>query len=146
MIKCTTWNTRLCPHPTMIKKMKTFLEVEGKIGPIPMSQFRPPLPDTTPTLGRTVLWRKEREQCPIDSGLQLPSLPLHNHPYQRPHLNPKMMYQIANPYFQFQFVRAHYGLVQAKCQVTYLRTGTGCSLQTVWTMAMKINLKMIIRS
>ena len=34
LIKCTHWNTRLCLHPTIIKKMKTFLEVEGKTGPI----------------------------------------------------------------------------------------------------------------
>ena len=32
LIKCTPWSTRLCPHPTIIKKMKTFLEVEGKMG------------------------------------------------------------------------------------------------------------------
>ena len=37
------------------------------------------------------------------------------------------MYQIADPYPQFQFTRAPHGLAQAKCQVTYLRTGTGCS-------------------
>ena len=44
LIKYTPWNTRVCPHPTIIKKMKTFLEVEGKIGPIPQpasSQYRP---------------------------------------------------------------------------------------------------------
>ena len=42
-------HTRVCPHPTIIKKMKTFLEVEGKMGPIPQptsSQYRPPQPDT----------------------------------------------------------------------------------------------------
>ena len=39
------------PHPTIIKKMKTFLEVEGKMGPIPQptsSQYRPPQLDTNP--------------------------------------------------------------------------------------------------
>ena len=30
VIKCTPWSTRLCTHPTITKKMKTFLEVEGK--------------------------------------------------------------------------------------------------------------------
>ena len=50
LIKCTLWNTRLCPHPTIIKKMKTFLEVEGKMGliPQPTSQYRTPQPDTNP--------------------------------------------------------------------------------------------------
>ena len=49
LIKCTPWSTRLCPHPTIIKKMKTFLGVEGKIGPIPQptsSQYRPSQLDT----------------------------------------------------------------------------------------------------
>ena len=48
LIKYTPWSTRLCPHPTIIKKMKTHLEVEGKMGPVHASQFRPPLPDTNP--------------------------------------------------------------------------------------------------
>ena len=51
LIKCTSWNTRLHPHPTIIKKMKTFLAVEGKMGPIPQpasSQYRSPQPDTNP--------------------------------------------------------------------------------------------------
>ena len=45
LIKCTPWSTRLHPHPTIIKKMKTFLEVEGKMGlipvPVPDKEFRP---------------------------------------------------------------------------------------------------------
>ena len=54
LIKCTPWNMRLHLHPTIIKKMKTFLEVDGKMGPIsvpvPGNQFRPPLPDTNPNV------------------------------------------------------------------------------------------------
>ena len=30
--------------------MKTFSEVEGKMGPVLASQFRPPLPDTNPNI------------------------------------------------------------------------------------------------
>ena len=62
VIKCTPWSTRLCPHPTIIKKMKTFLEVEGRMGPAPApaptatpaatSEFRPPLPSTNPKCHR----------------------------------------------------------------------------------------------
>ena len=54
VIKCTPWSTRLHPHPTIIKKMKTFLEVEGKMGPAPTpaNQFRPPLPKTNPNIGK----------------------------------------------------------------------------------------------
>ena len=51
LIKCNLWNTRLCPHPTIIKKMRTYLELEGKLGPKPQPQtnpFRPPLPNTNP--------------------------------------------------------------------------------------------------
>ena len=33
------------------------------------------------------------------------------------------MYQIANPYLQFQSTRALHGLVETKCQVTYLKIG-----------------------
>ena len=35
VIKCNPWSTRLCPHPTIIKKMKTYLELEGKLEPKP---------------------------------------------------------------------------------------------------------------
>ena len=116
LIKCTLWNTRLCPHLTIIKKMKTFLEVEGKMDQIPTSQFRSPLHRyQPPTSGRTMLQRGEREQHPRDAGPQLQSLPPHICLYQRPHQNPKLMFQIADPQLQFQFVSALHGLVQAKC-------------------------------
>ena len=76
LIKCTLWITRLCPHPTIVKKMKTFLEVEGKmvqycsppaasIGPFSLTQ--------TLMLGRIRPWRRERGQhSPRDSGLTQP--------------------------------------------------------------------------
>ena len=51
IIKCNPWSTRLCPHPTIIKKMKTYLELEGKLGPKPQpqsDQFKPIQPDTNP--------------------------------------------------------------------------------------------------
>ena len=51
LIKCNPWSTRLCPHPTFIKKMKTYLKLEGKLGPKPQPQsnkFRPPQPNTNP--------------------------------------------------------------------------------------------------
>ena len=47
LIKCTPWSMRLCPHPIIIKKMKTFLEVENKMElilvPAPGNQSRHPL-------------------------------------------------------------------------------------------------------
>ena len=66
--------------------MKTFLEVEGEIGPVPTSQFRPPLPDTNPNIRKDNAAEK-REQHLGGLGQQLLSLPPCIHPYQRSHLN-----------------------------------------------------------
>ena len=48
----------------MIKKMKTFLEVEGKMGLIPPSQFRPPLPDTNPNIRKDNATEKRKRAVP----------------------------------------------------------------------------------
>ena len=66
LIKCTPWSTKLHPHPTIIKKMKTFLEVKGKLGPIPVtiSQFRPPLPDTNPNIRKNNATEKRKRATP----------------------------------------------------------------------------------
>ena len=46
--------------------MKTFLEVEGKMGPIPTpsSQFRPPLPDTNPNIRKDTVTEKRKRAMP----------------------------------------------------------------------------------
>ena len=66
LIKCTPCGTRLCSHLTIMKKMKTFLEVEGKMGPIPVpvSQFRPPLPDTNPNIRKNNATEKRKRATP----------------------------------------------------------------------------------
>ena len=66
LIKCTPWSTRFHPHPKIIKKMKTFLEVEGKMVPIPapVSQFRPPLPDTNPNIRKNNAAEKRKRATP----------------------------------------------------------------------------------
>ena len=66
LIKCTPCSTALYLHPTIIKKMKTFLEVEGKMGPIwtPSSQFRPPLPDTNPNIRKDNVTEKRKRATP----------------------------------------------------------------------------------
>ena len=68
LIKCTPWSTRLCPHPTLIKKMKTFLEVENKMGPIPVpvpgNQFRPPLPETNSIVRKNDTTEKRKRATP----------------------------------------------------------------------------------
>ena len=68
VIKCTPWSMRLHLHPTIIKKMKTFLEVEGKMGPIPVpgpgNQFRPSLPDTNPNVRKDDVTEKRKRATP----------------------------------------------------------------------------------
>ena len=67
LIKCTPWSTGLCPYPTIIKKMKTFLEVEGKMGPIPQPtsiQYRPPQPDTNPKVRKDNAAEKRKRAAP----------------------------------------------------------------------------------
>ena len=53
LVGCMLWTPNFCSHPNIIKKMKTFLEVENKMGPIIpalASQYRPPLPETNPNV------------------------------------------------------------------------------------------------
>ena len=65
VIKCNPWNTRLHPHPTIIKKMKTYLVLEGKLGPKLQSQsdkFRPPQPNTNPHVRKDSKATKKRKR------------------------------------------------------------------------------------
>ena len=55
--KCVPSTNNIHPHPNIIKKMKTFLEVENKMGTtiqtsMQNSQFRPPLPQINPSICR----------------------------------------------------------------------------------------------
>ena len=38
IIMCNPWSTRLHPYPSLIQKMKTYLELEGKLGLKPRDQ------------------------------------------------------------------------------------------------------------
>ena len=87
LIKCTLWSTRLHPHPTIIKKMRTFLEVDGKwvqyhnspaanIGPLSWTQ--------TPMSGRKMPWRRERGQYPPKHLGQVQPLNLVKQPHAHP--------------------------------------------------------------
>ena len=65
VIKCNPWSTRLCPHPTIIKKMKTYLELEGKLGPKPQpqsNQFRNVQPSTNPCVRKDSKATKKRKR------------------------------------------------------------------------------------
>ena len=68
LIKCTPWTTKLCLHPTIVKKMKTFLEVENKMGPripTPVSQFRPLLLETNPNVRKDDSTEKRKRATPM---------------------------------------------------------------------------------
>ena len=67
LIKCTPWSMRLHPYPTIIKKMKTFLELENKMGPIipvPADQFRPPLLETNPNVRKNDTAERRKRATP----------------------------------------------------------------------------------
>ena len=95
LIKCTPWSMRLCLHPTIVKKMRTFLEVEGKMGPIlqpTSSQYRPPQPDTNPNVRKDKAAEKRKRSMPTkDLGLLQPlnlGKQLHAHLQQFPRPQP----------------------------------------------------------
>ena len=65
IIKCNPWSARLCPHPTIIKKMKTYLELEGKLGPKiqPYSnQSRLTQPNTNPHVRKETKATEKRKR------------------------------------------------------------------------------------
>ena len=67
LIRCILWTTKLHPHPNIVKKMKTFLEVENKMGPIIpalASQFRLPLPETNPNVRKSDTTEKRKRVMP----------------------------------------------------------------------------------
>ena len=67
LVKCTPWSMRLCPHPTIVKKMRTFLEVEGKMGLIPQptsSQYIHPQLDTNPNVRKDKVTEKRIRVVP----------------------------------------------------------------------------------
>ena len=38
VIKCNPRSTRLCPYPSLVRRMKTYLDLEGRLGPKPRPQ------------------------------------------------------------------------------------------------------------
>ena len=60
VIKCNPWSTRLHPCSSLIQKMKTYLELEGKLGPKPRPQHQTQSePSTgTPSQSNNSLTRK----------------------------------------------------------------------------------------
>ena len=150
LIKCTLWSTRLCPHPTIIKKMKTFLEVEGRMGPIPQpagSQYIPPQLDTNPNVRKDTTGEKRKRAVPTKrfrpSTAPKPSRTATCPPATVSKAPANVTPQTnaseidPHPWKMSQFVKALHGPVLERCWETSLRTETGCSLPTTWTMTTK---------
>ena len=64
LVRCVPWTPNLHPQPNMVKKMRTFLEVENKMGPIIpalANQYRLPLPEMNPNVRKAIPPRKEEQ-------------------------------------------------------------------------------------
>ena len=139
LIKCTSWSPRLHLHPTIIKEVKTFLEVEGKIDPIPTpsSQFRLPLSDTNPNIRKDKVTENRKRATPNKFRPVTPK-PTAVHP-TLPEAPPKPKNDVPLPSVQHE--RALHGLAQAKCQGIYSRTEISCFHQITWKIRPKMNPK-----
>ena len=93
LIKCTPWSMRLCMHPTIIKKIKTFLEVENKMGPIPVlvpaNQFRPLLPETNPNVKKNDTTEKRKRATPKKFRPATPKITVMHPPLPEALLKPR---------------------------------------------------------
>ena len=58
VISCIPWSTRLHPYPSLIRKMKIYLKLEGKLGPKPKPQPQLQPCTSTPSHDRNSLTRK----------------------------------------------------------------------------------------
>ena len=67
VISCSPWSTNLHPYPSLIRKMKTYLELEGKLGNQPCTNVFLPntnfLPRKTPTPKKTE--KKRTAKAPV---------------------------------------------------------------------------------
>ena len=67
LVRCMLWTPNLHPHPNMVKKMRSFIEVENKMGPIIpalANQYRLPLPETNPNVRKGNATEKRRTVTP----------------------------------------------------------------------------------
>ena len=63
LVRCVLWTPNLCLYPNMVKKMRTVLEVENKMGPIIpalANQYRPLLPEMNPNVRKGNATEKRR--------------------------------------------------------------------------------------
>ena len=144
LIRCTPWSMRLYLHHTIIKKMKTFLEVEGKMGPtlvpVPGNQFRPPLPDTNPNVRKGSVTEKRNRTTPKKKFRPATPKPTTVHT-PLPEAPPKPKNSVPLPSVPGREDTPY--LVQAKCWKNFLRTEIGYSLKTIWPLKTKMRMQLV---
>ena len=140
LIKCTSWSTRLHLHPTIIKKMKTFFKVEGKMGPIPVqvpaNQFRPPLPETNSNVRRSDVAEKRKKATPkkkFRPATPKPTTTCPPLPEAPP--KPKNSAPLTSIPVREDTPWPSTGKMSGKSS---LRTETGYSLKTIWPLKTKV--------
>ena len=119
--------------------MKTFLEMEGKMAPLPTpgSQFRAPLPHTNPNIRKDTVTEKRKRAMPKKKFRPATPKPTTVWP-PLPEAPPKPKSNV--PLLQYKHEKAPHGLVQAKCQETFLRTEIGCSLEIIQPVKTKMKM------
>ena len=152
VIKCNSWSIRLCSHPTIIKKMKTYLELEGKLGPKPQPQSNQPRPAQPNTNLHVRKETKETEKSKIliptmkykvivmarpnsSNTTMPPPLTLPNAPTNSEGQKPSQEgTSESNPHHleTSKFALVPHGLKQGRCQGTSMSGGKiGQSLQLI---------------
>ena len=62
VISCNPWSTRLCPYPSLIRKIKTYLELEGKLGIQPQPHTSTYSSDKSPSPQKTPIPKKAEKK------------------------------------------------------------------------------------
>ena len=128
--KYILWTNNIHPHPNIIKKMKTFLEVENKMGQsiqtsMLNSKFRPPLPETNPNIHRTDKVEKRKTIMPKRKFRPVTPKVTATNP-SLPQAPPKPSNKVPST------VRADtHGQALAKCQATCLMIDNGFSQKVI---------------
>ena len=119
--------------------MKTFLEVEGKIRPIPVqvqaNQFRPPLPETNPNVRRSDVAEKRKRATPKKKFRPATPKPTITCP-PLPEASPKPKNSAPPPSVPAREDTPWPST--GKMSGNLLRTHTGYSLNTFWPLKTKV--------
>ena len=132
LIKCTPWIMRLHLHPTIMKKMRSYLEVENKMGliiPAPANQFRPSLLETNPNIRKNNMAEKRKRATPKKwFRPATPKTTATCPPYLKPHQSPRVIHH------QHWGEKILHGLAQARCWEIFSRAETGYFQKTTWLL------------